>query len=103
MMMVQCMKGVSSKDLQNVNRQFIFIKVEHFIEVKSSQIKPMDKENYQHISFTIKENGLMTYPMEKEGKFMGKIHILMVTLFKVGNKVGDCTTGMLNNVILDSS
>ena len=100
MMMVQCMKGVSSKDLPNANKRFISTKVEHFIEVKSDQIKLTDKDNCRRTSFIIKGNGSMTCPMEKEDKYMAKIHIMMVTLFREGNKVGDFITGMLKNVIL---
>lgn len=102
MMTVRCMKDVLNKDSLNVNRRFISTKVEHFIEAKSNQIKLTEKDNCQHTSFITKENGLMTYLMEKEDKYMAKIHILMVILYREGNKVGDFITGMRNNVILGS-
>lgn len=57
MMMVQCMKDVSNKDLLNVNKQSLSTKQEHFIEVKLNQIKLTDKDNYRHISFITRENG----------------------------------------------
>lgn len=102
MMMGQCMKDALSKDLQNANKQFIFIRVGHFIEVKWSQIKLTDKDNYQLINFITREDGIMTYLTEKEDKYMVKTHIMMVILFKVEKKDGDFITGMLNNVTLDS-
>jgi hypothetical protein len=102
MMMGQCMKDALNKDLPNANKQFIFIRVEHFIEVKWSQIKLTDKDNYQLINFITREDGIMTYLMEKEGKYMVRTHIMMAILFKVEKKDGDFITGMLKNVTLDS-
>lgn len=101
-MMGQCMKDALSKDLQNANRQFTSTKVAHFIEVKSSQIKLMDKDNYRLINFITREDGIMTYLTGKEDKYMVKTHIMMVILFKVEKKDGDFITGMLNNVTLGS-
>lgn len=98
MMMVQCMKDVSNKDLLNVNRQSLSTKQEHFIEVKLNQIRLTDKDNYRHISFITRENGWMTCLMEKEDKFMVRTPIMMVTLFKVENKVWVFITGMQSNV-----
>ena len=98
MMMVQCMKDVSNKDLLNANRQSLSTKQEHFIEVKLNQIKLTDKDNYRHTSFITRENGGMICLMEKEDKFMVRTPIMMVTLFKVENKVWVFITGMQSNV-----
>ncbi len=59
MMMDQFMKDVLNMDMQTVNKQFIFITLAHFIEVKLKIIKQTVKDNYPVISFILKVNFIL--------------------------------------------